>query len=258
MSSDLATGSAASRHPQDWYVEQMWTVRALMRMVTFGKDSVIWDPCCGLGTIPLAFCEAGYKAAGTDLVDRWLPWSLPLFLGEHDFLGAQRHMLESALIFDIVANPPFSYEEAMAERFVRRALRVARGKVCMLLPLKWRASETRFPLFEEYPPKDILVFCDRPSMPPGNMLDAIDARGRLTAWQRGKVDYCWYVWDRHHFPRPDTIIRSIPPRSAEQKRADRDEDLRRVRVLPVDHVEQLMGGVHHIINDHFRERRAAQ
>lgn len=232
MSSDLASGSKPDRHPQDWYVEQSWTARALIEHVDFDRDHTIWDPCCGLGTIPVTFAHAGFKAAGTDLFDRWMPWELPLFLGEHDFLGSQVHLMENWHKLNLVFNPPFSYIEDIAERFVRKALATTHvGKVCALLPLKWRASEKRHAFFEEFP-SEMLIFGDRPSMPPGTGLDQRDKKtGALTAWKRGKVDYAWYVWDRAA-PLSIGTHRSIKPRTAAQKLADRLDDLRRVRVLP--------------------------
>lgn len=223
-----------ARHPQDWYVEQTWTVRALMQMIPFDRDYTIWDPCCGLGTIPEAFADAGFEAVGTDIVDRWDVAGAPahLFLGEHDFLGSQVHLMENWPLLNIVFNPPYGYEEDIAERCIRRALTLASGKVCALLPIRWRAAEKRFDFLDrEYRPLQILEFCDRPSMPPGTSLHDRDAKGKLTAWKRGTIDYAWYVWDRH-VPRPDTISRLIPPRSAAQKLLDRDFDLRRVGVLP--------------------------
>lgn len=220
------------RHPLDWYVEQTWTVRALMQMVRFDPDYLVWDPCCGLGTIPCAFADAGLDVMGTDLINRWLPTApAHLFMGEHDFLGEQRHMLDHWAMLSVVFNPPYSYADDIAERCVRRALSVASGKVCALLPIRWRASEKRFPFFQQFPPMEILEFCDRPSMPPGTALADVDDKGKLTAWKRGMVDYAWYVWDRH-CPKPATITRIIPPRTAEQKRIDRAFDLRRVGVLP--------------------------
>ncbi|QNG47391.1 TRM11 family methyltransferase [Sphingobium yanoikuyae] len=222
------------RHPQDWYVEQTWTVRALMQVVEFDRHATIWDPCCGLGTIPRAFADAGFAAQGTDLVDRWLAWELRhLFMGEHDFLGQQVHLMERMARLNIVFNPPYGYKKDIAERCVRRALMLADGLVCALLPIRWRASEKRYPLFaEQHPPRFILEFCDRPSMPPGDALANRDpATGKLTAWKRGKTDYAWYVWDTRQ-PATDTITRIIPPRTAEQKKIDRDFDLRRVGVLP--------------------------
>lgn len=229
----MTAAARPDRHPQDWYVEQTWTVRALMEMVRFDPDYVVWDPCCGLGTIPCAFAAAGFDAMGTDLIDRWLPTSpAHLFMGEHDMLGEQRHMLESWALLNIVFNPPYGYDLDIAERCVRRALSVASGKVCALLPIRWRASEKRYAFFQQFPPLQILEFCDRPSMPPGTALHDRDPRtGSPTAWKRGMTDYAWYVWDRH-FPRPETITRIIPPRTTEQKIADRDFDLRRVGVLP--------------------------
>ncbi|BAV64788.1 TRM11 family methyltransferase [Sphingobium cloacae] len=224
------------RHPQDWYVEPTWTVRALMQMIALDRDYTIWDPCCGLGTIPCALAAAGFTVAGTDLTDRWSAQTLGLphlFLGEHDFLGAQRHMVEFWPLLSVIFNPPYSYEDDIAERCVRQALKVASGMVCALLPIRWRASEKRFGfLQEEFPPLEILEFCDRPSMPPGTALhDRDEKTGQLIAWKRGKTDYAWYVWDRHR-PRPDTRSRLIPPRTRAQKIADRDHDLRRVGALP--------------------------
>lgn len=227
------------RHPQDWYVEQAWTVRALMQMVAFDPQDLIWDPCCGLGTIPCVFAAEGFTALGTDLVDRWpVNAARHQFMGEHDFLGDQMHMLEQTgsehlARLHIIFNPPYGYKPDIAERCVRRALTISSGLVCALLPIRWRASEKRYGLFaQEYPPQLILEFCDRPSMPPGNALDYRDPEtGKLTAWKRGKTDYAWYVWNARTGG-SDTITRIIPPRTAAQKLIDRDFDLRRVGVLP--------------------------
>ncbi|WP_278392054.1 hypothetical protein [Sphingobium yanoikuyae] len=229
----MSAADRPDRHPQDWYVEQTWTIRALMQMVDFDQHATIWDPCCGLGTIPTAFSVAGFNAVGTDLVDRWSNDPRRLFMGEHDFLGQQVHLMERMARLNIVSNPPYGYAPDIAERCVRRALMMADGFVCALLPIRWRASEKRYPLFaEQHPPRFILEFCDRPSMPPGDALGHRDpASGKLTAWKRGKTDYAWYVWDTRT-PTRDTITRIIPPRTAEQKKIDRDFDLRRVGVLP--------------------------
>lgn len=228
----MTAAPSPDRHPQDWYVEQTWTADALMRMVKFDRDYLIWDPCCGLGTIPCAFAAAGFDTMGTDLVNRWLASSpAHLFMGEHDFLGEQRHMLDNWALLSIVFNPPYGCSLDIAERMVRRALSVASGHVCALLPISWRAAEKRYDFFQRFPPAEILEFCDRPSMPPGTALAQVDGKGKLTAWRRGMTDYAWYVWDRHRI-KPATVSRLIPPRTAAQKLIDRDFDLRRVGVLP--------------------------
>lgn len=229
-----AASPRPDRHPQDWYVEPSWTVRTLLHETQLDRKYTVWDPCCGLGTVPCALAAEGFTTVGTDLVDRWLPTEPPhLFMGEHDFLGDQTHLAEFWPLLSIVFNPPYSYEDDIAERCVRRALSLASGKVCALLPIRWRASEKRYGfLREEFPPLEILEFCDRPSMPPGTALHERDpVTGKLTAWRRGKTDYAWYVWDRH-IPKPTTITRLIAPRTPAQKLIDRDFDLRRVGALP--------------------------
>src|SRR3546814_21034174 len=80
-----------------------------------------------------------------------------LFLGEHDFLGEQRHILEASDRLSIIMNPPFSFQNGrlvrgLAEKCIRRALSIATHKVCALLPLKWLASEGRYRLFTEHTP----------------------------------------------------------------------------------------------------------
>lgn len=226
------TAARPERHPQDWYVEQTWTVSALMQMVAFDREYLIWDACCGLGTIPCAFAAAGFDAMGTDLVNRWLPTApAHLFLGQHDFLGDQTCMLEQWAKLSIVFNIPYGCEKGIAERFVRRALSIANGLVCALVPLRWRACESRYDFFQQYPPNLKLEFADRPSMPPGTTLGAVDDKGKLTAWRRGTIDYMWLIWDVAN-PAADTITRIIPPRTAAQKLIDRDFDLRRVGALP--------------------------
>lgn len=230
MTADLATGAKDARHPLDWYVEQLWVIRKLIENVAFDPDYIVWDPACGLGTIPEAFKAAGFDTLGTDIAYRGLREAL--WFGIHDYLGDQVHILEHHRSLSIVSNPPFSYIDDIAELFIRKSLMLARDKVAMLLPLKWRASEKRYQFFEDHPPAEILVFCDRPSMPPGNQLAARDEKGRFTAWARGKVDYAWFVWDRRN-PGTPTIIRSIAPRTPAQKRLDREEDFRRIGLLPL-------------------------
>jgi hypothetical protein len=228
----MSAAARPERHPQDWYVEQTWTVDALMQMVAFDRDYLVWDACCGLGTIPCAFAAAGFDAMGTDLVNRWLPTApAHLFLGQHDFLGDQTCMLEHWAKLSIVFNIPYGCAPGIAERFVRRALSIANGLVCALVPLRWRACESRYDFFQQFPPNLKLEFADRPSMPPGTTLGAVDDKGKLTAWKRGTIDYMWLVWDVAN-PAADTITRIIPPRSAAQKIVDRQFDLRRVGALP--------------------------
>lgn len=181
------------RHPWDWYVEQAWVVDRLVDVVPLERDVTYLDPTCGLCTIPQTLADRGFVAIGTDKFRRT---DSPLLLAEHDFLGDQRMLVEQMPRLSIVMNPPFSVQNGklvrgLAERFVRKALSIATHKVAVLLPVKWLASAGRVRLFQEYPPS-IYILSERPSMPPGDKIEALGAR---SAWKRGKVDYMWVVWD---------------------------------------------------------------
>jgi hypothetical protein len=59
------------------------------------------------------------------------------------------------------------------------------------MPSKWLASQARYQLFTDHPPQAVLHLCQRPSMPPGDLIAAMGKR----AFSGGMTDYCWIVWD---------------------------------------------------------------
>ena len=64
--------------------------------------------------------------------------------------------------------------------------------MCALVPNKWLSSQVRYHLFaEDHPPQAILHLTQRPSMPPGDMIEAMGER----AYRGGMIDYCWIVWN---------------------------------------------------------------
>jgi len=118
----------------------------------------------------------------------------------------------------IWCNPPFSYrhyyldgrEMIVSEAFVRRALQVATDRVVMILPAKWLAmGKRRSRLVRiDHPPQFVLHFCERPSMPPGDMIEAMGGR----AYRGGMVDYCAVVWDVRNPTAPgETRTIWLPP-----------------------------------------------
>lgn len=209
---ELTNLESRKRHPWDWYVEQQWVTHRLIDTIHLEDDVTYLDPCCGMGNIPAALAERGLKAFGTDIVPRT---DAPLFLGQHDWLGDQRHMLEAEGKLSIIFNPPYSRQDGrlvrgLAERMIRRALEVATHKVCALLPVKWLASKGRHQLFErDHRPTGIWILCERPSMPPGDVIEAMGDR----AFTDGKVDYMWVVWDKHFPALPYTPTNWIAPRA---------------------------------------------
>ena len=174
---------AAHTFAQDslqWYVEPEWCTAALLRVERFVGD--VLDPACGRGNIVRACLAAGYRASGTDVVDRsaGAPW----FRGTLDFIAGDDLRADN-----IITNPPF-FRARGSEAFARRALAVCRGKVAVFADMRFLASGRRAGgLFAEYRPTRIWQLADRPSCPPGAYLDAGNTAGG------GSADWCWIVWD---------------------------------------------------------------
>lgn len=191
---------APTRVPFDWYVEPRWAAEALFNMVPLSGS--VGDPACGLGTIPEVARDRGHDIVASDLVDR----GYERLSAVADFLDDVRHI---AGIDNIVCNPPFGYRRGIAEAFVRQAFKLCPATVSMLLPLRWLSTIERYRLFTHHRPSRILYFSERPSMPPGHLIAELGAK----AFQRGKIDYCWIVWQRgpngYH---GDAIGDWIPPR----------------------------------------------
>lgn len=211
MTAELSNNGSKKkpRHPWDWYIEEQWVTHALADMIELESHVDYLDPFCGQGNIPLALIERGLRAFGTDLFART---DAPFFIGQHDFLGPQRHMMEASPALSIIMNPPFSVQNGKMRRglslkIIKRALELATHKVCALVPLKWLASETRFAFFTDTKPT-ILVFSERPSMPPGDMIADLGD----DAYRRGKVDYIWLIWDKKQPPVSTAQTLWIPPR----------------------------------------------
>jgi hypothetical protein len=210
-SAELPTrAKGADRHPWDWYVEEQWVTHRLLDFVAMDPAVTYLDPACGQMHIPQALAARGLMAFGTDLFQRTED---PRFMGEHNFLGDQRHMLEASPALSIVMNAPYSCQggklvRGLAERFIRRALGLATHQVAALLPLKWLASQGRCRLFAEHQPSGIYILCERPSMPPGNIIRDLADR----AYRNGKIDYMWVVWDKHAPALPHAPTFWIPPR----------------------------------------------
>jgi hypothetical protein len=215
MSRDAEIGGGYAASPLDWYVEPRWCVERLIAAEASMRESLlprmfsawgmVWDPACGSGTILKAFADARHRTIASDIEFR--DFGAGGLFHAVDFLTAERVPESVQGRVSIVSNPPFSYQRGIAEAFVRKALNLATGKVAMLLPIKWQASQGRHALFAEFPPSRIWVLSERPSMPPGALIAEIgDA-----AFRHGKVDYMWVVWD---LQRPATVTewRTIAPR----------------------------------------------
>jgi hypothetical protein len=199
---------ARHRYPPaegQWYVEPVGVSTAL-----FGRErfvGAIWDPACGQGNVLAAAGICGLEAVGTDLVQR----REEAIVQQMDFLGHRGRSLAP----NIVCNPPYS--DGAAERFIRHALDVARGKVAMLLEARFLFSEARAGgLWVHHPPTRIYNIVPRPSCPPGEHL----ATGAKAGG--GAQECVWAVWDQTA-PRSVTALYWLDWRKCNDKRRKGNE-----------------------------------
>lgn len=165
------------REQNEHYVEPHWCSERLFEVEQF--DGPIWDPCCGFGRIPDSAMRAGFKAYGTDIVDR----------GWHNLTCKADFLTHGRLVggnCDIVCNPPFN----IASAFALRALGMPDvQKVAMIFPTA-RLNAAHW--LHGTPLARVWLMTPRPSMPPGHTITAGQKPGG------GKTDFCWLVWVKGH------------------------------------------------------------
>jgi len=167
---------AFKRAKDEWYVDEAWCSERLFAEEKF--EGVIYDPCCGMGRIPLSAMKAGLKARGSDKIYRG--WdSTP-----QDFL--QHRTKHDNLVF----NPPFD----IAPEFALHALGLARRKVAMIFPTA-RLNAAHW--IQGTPLLRTWLMTPRPSMLPGRLIKAGQKPGG------GKSDYCWLVWEHGYHGTPE-------------------------------------------------------
>ena len=171
----------------DWYVEPEKASAALFKVERFVGD--IWDPCCGGGNIVRSARAAGHVSRGTDVVNRD-PTTCSAIM---DFLAIH------ASADNIVMNPPFFHAKG-AEDFIRKAVRITRGKVAAFVDVRFIAGAKRAQgLFKDHAPARIWIVTPRVSCPPGSYLAAGNKAGN------GSSDWCWLVWTIGEPARPTEL-----------------------------------------------------
>lgn len=212
--------SAYPRDPLGWYVEPESAVEQLFDCVDF-DDDLIWDPSCGRGTILDVARRRGHATYGSDLVDRYRRGGHPFV--KIDFLRCRAGPRGARL--SLVNNPPYNEpERSIAEKFVRHAHKIGGWhRAAFLVPVSFQCSEGRYRLFaRDCPPSHIVSLMERPSMPPGAMLEDLGESCR----GGGMEDYIWVVFTagwvgpaQHLFARPTNEV--APSNSARRVRAGR-------------------------------------
>ena len=168
-----------ANNEDQWYVEESWADDALFDAVPLGaiNGKAVYDPFCGMGTIPKAAQRAGYVSLGTDLADRgYGPGGVDFFKDVHTCPGV-----------NIVFNPPYN----RLSQAIDHALKVTDDDaiICAFTRLSFLASSKRYKSFtERWPLAAVLVCSKRVNCLPGaNILAGEKAGG-------GAIDYCWLVF----------------------------------------------------------------
>lgn len=196
------------RDPNGWYVETESCVDQLFDLVHF--DGLIWDPSCGRGTVLDVARRRGHATFGSDIVDRFRPGGHPF--ERRDFLRVGVPPVTAGEPFSIVNNPPYNEPEpAIAEKFVRHMHKLGGWhRAAILVPVSFQCGQGRFKLFtEDCRPSHVISLMERPSMPPGVMLEE---RGE-TCRKGGMEDYIWMVFTsggpyrtEHLFAKPSKAV----------------------------------------------------
>lgn len=173
----------------DFYETPACVTRELLKHEKFDTCGHVWEPACGNGAIVrILLEECRLSVSSSDIIKRKENMDIIDFLkceSDGDFVKA-KNMLRLSKPDYIITNPPFK----LALPFVQQALKFARKKVAMLLPIQFYESQGRYQFFKEYPPVRIYVFFNRVNM---------------IGCTAGMRCFCWFVWEIGH-KGPTTII----------------------------------------------------
>lgn len=173
------------RDAYDWYREPPACVEALADVIDF-SGSLVWDPCAGGGNVLDVFKARGHATVASDIVDRSPRHKF--FRG--NFLQCTKWPIAHDRPLDLITNPPYGYIKGIAETMMRHACNTIPFRyAAFLLPIEFLASSGRSKLFSEFRPSHVVICSQRPSMPPGAMVEVMGA----DAYRGGMADYVWIV-----------------------------------------------------------------
>lgn len=172
-----AAAAPVDRQKDDFYATPRAAIEQLLQVERF--DGPVWEPACGNGAISSILQEHGYEVASSDLVERGYGAAGIDFLMEYKTQAP-----------NIVTNPPFT----LGTDFVRQALRLATGKVAMLLKIGFLEGPTKADLHECL--SRVWVIRRRVTFLKNGIEHA------RSAGKGGIHTYAWFVWDKAHSGAP--------------------------------------------------------
>jgi methylase of polypeptide subunit release factors len=161
----------------DCYPTSPGAARALLQAEQLPR--LIWDPCCGTGTIVTELRSAGYEVVASDIANYGFAATAPGYLNVDFLLERQAPAGCEA----VVANPPYR----LAPQFVRHALKLV-PFTAMLLRLAFLESASRTDILEHSGLARVLVF--RKRLP---MMHRHNWDGPIAS---NSIAFAWFVWRR--------------------------------------------------------------
>ena len=190
------------RSDYDFYKEPRLANQQLFDRISFGEPDaldLIWDPTCGSGWVLDEAKKRGHPTIGSDIIDR---------APRHKFfrgnvLGLTKWPKPPAgRSLSVVCNPPYSYEDDIAEKIIRKVLTTFPiRRAAFILPIAFLAGQNRWAFFErDFKPSHTGIYSQRHTMPPGKMIDEM-----ANPFKGGMADYCVLVYTYPHQWKTQTI-----------------------------------------------------
>ena len=163
------------RECDDYYATEPKATQILLNSYKFNKK--IWECACGELHMSNVLKSNGYLVKNSDLILRTEN------IEQIDFLH-----FDGKWDGDIITNPPYKY----AKEFVEKALSIINvgNNVAMFLKLTFLESKARRALFDNFPPKVILVSSSRLQCAKNGDFKKYHS-GTGTA-----IAYAWYIWEK--------------------------------------------------------------
>jgi hypothetical protein len=167
------------RSIQDYFATPPSATKHLLRREVFKGQ--IWEPACGEGWISEVLKWWGYDVLSTDLIDRGYG------TGGVDFLRQTRTPRTSP---NVLTNPP--YYDGLYRAFITHSLKLATGKVAMLLSTQFWSHRRFRALCFDSPLKAIYWF----DWPVVTVAEGSKRAGTCN------LDAAWFVWDKAYTGQP--------------------------------------------------------
>ena len=189
------TGGTGNRErvENDFYATPPESTHALFDNYKFPKDKIYLEPCCGKGHISEVI-----KDRIIDRDDHSLLCSYDLI--DYDYFDCDGVDIDAEttnyniLEFDeyhwdiCITNPPFKQAESILSNLIEQSK--DGNIICLFLKIQFLEGLARRKLFEQHPPKEVLVFSKRQS--PYRNGSPVDENGK--PWSSAMC-FCWFIWE---------------------------------------------------------------